>query len=276
VRFLPSVVNTGRAAAANRGFLAARGNYIAILDADDVAHPHRLALQVEYLGSHPDVGVLGTAAQQIGQGDVLSRWPAEDEECRAKLLFGDPVLYGTSMFRRTLVTEYGARCNEDWRYPAMDYLFLMGMSRYTRYANLQEPLLLYRIGEQNMRHGRDPAQDRARTYSAVFAYFGLPTDQDTIGLQVMLHGMFLRPPSFWQVRRLRSWCDKLIQWNRETHTFPEAPFERIVTERWTRLFHRLADRSLRAGLAHLLIGPCSRTSVLYLLKVSLRRMLSKP
>ena len=274
VRFLPSAVNTGRAAAANRGFLAARGTYIAILDADDVSHPERLAKQVAFLETHPEVGVVGSAAQQIGQGSVLSRWPEEDEECRAKLLFGDPVLYGTSMFRRALVTEHGARCDEAWRFPAMDYLFLLGLSRYTRYANLQEPLLLYRIGEQNMRHGRDPAQDRARTYGPVFNYFGLPADAGNIELQVLLHDLFLRPPTFGQVRRARAWCDRLIRWNRSVHEFPEGSFERIVEQRWARLFHHLADRSFLAGLAHVLIGPRSWASVAYLLKVTVRRMLS--
>jgi glycosyltransferase involved in cell wall biosynthesis len=271
VRFLPHAVNTGRAAAANRGFLAAQGSYIAILDADDISQPERLARQVAYLEAHPEVGVVGSAAQQVGAGSVLSRWPAEDEECRAKLLFGDPVLYGTCMFRRHLVTEHGARCDEAWRFPGMDYLFLLGVSRFTRYANLQEPLLLYRIGPQNMRHGRDPAQDRARTYGPVFAYFGLPADPEHIALQVMLHNQFLQPPTFGQVRRLRAWCDRLVQWNRSAREFPTEAFERIVEHRWQRLFHHLADRSFWAALSHLLIGPRSWASVQYLLRVSLRR-----
>jgi glycosyltransferase involved in cell wall biosynthesis len=271
VRFLSHEVNTGRAAAANRGFLAARGSYIAILDADDVAHPERLSKQVAYLEAHPEVGVVGCLAQQMGEGNKCSSFPPTDEGCRAKLLFGDPVLYQTSMFRRSLVTRHGARCDEAWRFPGMDYLFLLGLSRFTRYANLQEPLLLYRIGAQNMRHGRDPAQDRARTYGPVFAYFGLPADPEHITLQVMLHNQFLQPPTFGQVRRLRAWCDRLVQWNRSAQEFPREAFERIVEHRWQRVFHHLADRSFWAAVSHLLIGPRSWASVQYLLRVSLRR-----
>jgi glycosyltransferase involved in cell wall biosynthesis len=44
----------------NRGLGAARGEYIACIDHDDVAEPNRLARQVDYLDSHPEVAVLGT------------------------------------------------------------------------------------------------------------------------------------------------------------------------------------------------------------------------
>ena len=36
------------------------GAYVARMDADDVAHPERLARQVSFMNEHPEVGVLGT------------------------------------------------------------------------------------------------------------------------------------------------------------------------------------------------------------------------
>lgn len=271
VRLLRAAHNGGRAAAANRGFAAARGRYIAILDADDVALPERFARQLAYLEAHPEVGVVGGAAQQIGAGEVLSRWPADDADCRAKLLFGDPVLYGTCMFRRSLVSEQGARCNEAWRRPGMDYLFLLSLSRLTRYANLPEVLIHYRIGAQNMRHGRDPVADRAHIYEAVFAYFGLPADPATIGLQLMLHNLHVEEPTAERVRRLRAWCDHLKEWNRRVGEFPAERFEALLEERWRKAFHPIADRSFGGGLAHLLAGPRDAARWRYLVATALRR-----
>jgi glycosyltransferase EpsE len=49
----------GVAAAANYGIAQARGEYIARQDFDDRSYPDRLRLQVEFLDSHPDVGVVG-------------------------------------------------------------------------------------------------------------------------------------------------------------------------------------------------------------------------
>jgi hypothetical protein len=49
----------------------ARGKYLALLDADDVALPERLMRQVEYLESHPEIGILGGANDLI---DESGRW----------------------------------------------------------------------------------------------------------------------------------------------------------------------------------------------------------
>lgn len=48
-------VNMGVSAARNTGAAAASGDYLAFLDADDVWHPAKLALQVKDMEAHPDV-----------------------------------------------------------------------------------------------------------------------------------------------------------------------------------------------------------------------------
>lgn len=48
--------NGGPASARNEGINAAGGEFIAFLDADDIWLPNKLAVQVEYMGGHPDIG----------------------------------------------------------------------------------------------------------------------------------------------------------------------------------------------------------------------------
>jgi glycosyltransferase involved in cell wall biosynthesis len=66
--------NQGLSGARNTGIQAATGSVIALLDADDVWHPHKLALQMAYLRQHPEVGLLGAAAFV----DQRESWPAVD------------------------------------------------------------------------------------------------------------------------------------------------------------------------------------------------------
>lgn len=60
VRYLehPGHVNRGMSASRNLGLEHAQGEYLALLDADDVWLPEKLARQVAILEAHPDVGLL--------------------------------------------------------------------------------------------------------------------------------------------------------------------------------------------------------------------------
>lgn len=276
LRILESPVNTGRAAAANRGYDAAQGEYVAVLDGDDLAHPERLAKQVAFLDAHPEVGVVGSAYQTLGKEPRIAQWPETDTECRAILLFGDPVIYGSAMIRRSVIEKYRLRCDPDWRSPGMDYLFILGFSKYTRYANLPEALLSYRMGANNMRHERDPVEDKARIIQEVFRFFELPISDRQLELQLALHDLFRKPFKADQVIALRKWIDSLAGLNRERALFPVALFEQELNRRWNRLFHRFADHDAGTALAHLRLSgqwPMDRLS--YLAKATLNRWIGR-
>ncbi len=56
----------GLVAALNAGLAAVESPLLARMDADDVAHPERLAIQVERLGADPSVQILGSRVRLIG------------------------------------------------------------------------------------------------------------------------------------------------------------------------------------------------------------------
>lgn len=276
VRLLANATNTGRAAAANRGYDAARGEYVAVLDADDLSHPARLAKQVAFLDAHPDVGVCGTYAQVFGIRNHVATWPLTDKEARGLLLFEDPLLYGSAMFRRSVLEEHTLRCRAEWRHPGMDYLFLLAVAKHTRTATLPEALMSYRIGDQNFRYGRDALADRARVHREVFRFYGIDAGAAEADLQLMLHQQFRKPPSAVDIRSLWAWINRLNKFNREHQLFTEDIFEARLDKEWKRLYYICADRWLGPALTHLRISggwPMGRLA--YLLKVRLRKLLGR-
>ena len=78
----------GPASARNVGLAQARGRLVALMDADDIARPDRLALQLAFLRQNPDVVALGcisvahrsarSAPQRLGCGASLARGTRAD------------------------------------------------------------------------------------------------------------------------------------------------------------------------------------------------------
>ncbi|MBS1569103.1 MAG: glycosyltransferase [Bacteroidetes bacterium] len=272
IRILESAVNTGRAAAANRGYDAATGEYIAVLDADDLMHPDRLAKQVGFMDAHPQVGAAGSWASVVNNPDQWVEMPADDRHCRSTMLFGMPVLYPASMLRRDILEAHSLRCNTEWRTPGMDYLFMLQIGLHAQYANLQEPLCSYRMGENNMRHGRNELQDWRLLVRKTFHFFGLPITEDELELHLAFHGHWLVPFHAERTNQLWAWKQKLAAMARERELFSGELFEAELDGRWDRLFHSFADQDLGAAVAHLRLSgrwPADRLS--YLAKVSIRR-----
>ncbi len=90
----------------------ARGRYIARMDADDIAMPDRLCVEVEYLDAHPECVCVGGAYDLVDErGRMLIRRFESgmgDKSVQAELLSGNTVLcQPTSMFRREILAKIG-------------------------------------------------------------------------------------------------------------------------------------------------------------------------
>lgn len=275
IRILETTVNGGRASAANRGYDAALGAYIAPLDADDIMLPERLAKQVAYMDGHADVGALGTWAMAFGTADNVITFPEEDKRTRGLMLFGMPVLYGACMLRRSVLESHAIRSPAGWRYPGEDRLFILQVGRHAQFANLQEVLLHYRTGEQNQRHGRNAVDDMHHLYREVFHQLGFTVSAREIELQTLLHDLGGAPPTAVQVRALYRWLKKFKAMNRRLGLLPMAELEAEIAKRWEGLFHRIVPCDAWAALNHLVLTGMVRERFGYWAKVTKDRWLGR-
>lgn len=110
IRVTALLRNVGRTPALRRAFEMARGEYFAVLDADDISRPDRLETQVAYLDAHPDVLLVGSWARYIdASGVVVGGWrPTYDlVELRALLGWTNPVVHSSAMYRGGVASEEG-------------------------------------------------------------------------------------------------------------------------------------------------------------------------
>ena len=194
--------NQGVAKAANTGLEIASGKYIARMDSDDISLPNRLAEQVAFMESHPDVGILGGRMRYMNEDgtllNVLSVFQ-KNVDIHWTFLFESPFLNPTVMFRKSLLDRYELRYEPSAIYGEEDYELWSRFLSLTRGANLPNVLLYYRINTQSLTktHGNTaPKIERDIAISTHAIQLYLPdasvTEPEIVNLQRAIVGS---PPS---------------------------------------------------------------------------------
>jgi hypothetical protein len=146
IRLAINPVQLGPAGALNSALAAARGDYVAVLDHDDLALPERLARQVAFLDAHPEVGAIGTQVRLIDDAGAVIRersYPTHPAVARWQVLFGASLLHSASMYRRNLLQQLGGYSTE---HPYLcDYELLGRLAEISQIANLPDTLACYRL-----------------------------------------------------------------------------------------------------------------------------------
>jgi glycosyltransferase involved in cell wall biosynthesis len=160
--------NTGYVVALNEMIAMARGEFLARMDADDVAMPERFAVQVAYLRDDPDIVCVGTRALFI---DEAGRVLYEDHPVMGHYEIQDLALSGTCplahtsvMMRRAPVEALGGYRVE--MQPAEDLDLWLRLGEVGRLANLPDVLVKYRLHGNSVSENHQRAQlDRSKAAS---------------------------------------------------------------------------------------------------------------
>jgi glycosyltransferase involved in cell wall biosynthesis len=150
LRVIRNAANKGLPGALNVGINVATGVFCAFLDQDDIALSTRLQYQVNYLQSHPAVGLLGSAVEAIdGSGKVLKtvKMPQDAIAIRWMGLLECPMRQ-SSLIGRTELVKRHLYSAEFAFYP--DWDFIMRVARDSEVCNLPETLVQYRRHNTNM------------------------------------------------------------------------------------------------------------------------------
>lgn len=149
--------NSGLGKALNLGLQKCQNELIARMDADDISYSRRMEIQWKFMENNPDVAVVGSALEEFdtAPGD-LSRYrilPTKSDALKIFALSRSPLNHPTVMFRKSVVLDVGGY--EDCLYFEDYYLWLKLISNNYKIANLKEPLLYFRSGNDMIgrRHG---------------------------------------------------------------------------------------------------------------------------
>lgn len=146
----PERANKGQSATLNRALDQAHGEYICVLDSDDMFAPDKLAVQVDYLERHPEIGLVYSNGHAVDENNnILYKMLPDDhreENDPGRLLLDCYFLLPQNAMVRKEVFDQAGRFEESFR-SAQDHDMLLRIAEITTMAYIPDYLFYYR------RHG---------------------------------------------------------------------------------------------------------------------------
>ncbi len=146
IKILSSEKNNGLGYALNRCIDVARGKYLARMDADDISHPNRFEVEVNFMEKHKEYMWCGSNCELF---DEQGKWGDSHRPKKPEVedyLRYSPYIHPTVMYRAELFDRVAGYAEESTTKRCEDYelfmrLFKLGYKGY----NIQESLLNYRV-----------------------------------------------------------------------------------------------------------------------------------
>lgn len=249
--------NMGCTRCFNKGVRLAQGEYIARLDADDIALPHRFAKQVQFMQTHPETKVVSGGFKYFGiKADVSLCIPNNPEFIRTTLLLTNSLAHSTLMFRRTLFTEDGLYYDESFRY-AQDYDLLVRIcGRGIKITQLPECLVYIRTHGSQISAVNTKTRTQQRGFMSevsgrqLMNVYGQIKDdvacRDALANCVLNDGI--------TTKRINEWTRRTLEANKKNNHFNQHYLKLVYAERYAS-FMRLTGEKGCLGFALRNMGP---------------------
>jgi glycosyltransferase involved in cell wall biosynthesis len=242
-------VNQGESTARNRGMDEAEGEWVALLDADDVWEPEKLEAQIDVARRDPDVGCIHTNFRYFGLSEEMPPVPEgvrRNDFNLATMLLRRQVKASTAMVRRSLPVQF-----PEWTQRAEDMIYFADLARRgIRFVYLGSVLARARQhAAQQTRNGNEGGIDHHQSRLRWLEQIAVEIEQNTyrearsaLLQQMVRSGLNARGQRNWH----RYWVIREY-----LSTYPDPEVERLVRERvYPRLVYWLKDGARRLVWSH--------------------------
>lgn len=159
IKLLSGPKNIGITANYFRTLQACTGEYIGDIAGDDYyCDDHALAKQLQYLQSHPEVGVLGANGYRLyvqrgemvlGENEMVNKIDAKEFFFSSSYSGGVIISGGGVMFRKPLLQyiDYDEIIRR--KLPVEDYPIQAIWSQHTKFWRLDDPIVVYRVYKES-------------------------------------------------------------------------------------------------------------------------------
>jgi glycosyltransferase involved in cell wall biosynthesis len=168
IKYYKNDKNIGISESRNKLLDLACGEYIATFDHDDISIPNRLELQVKFLDTHANIGVVSGLMEYFGEKNYIRNYPEYDADIKMYMTDNCSVSHTASMMRKSVLDENNIRY-ESYFSPAEDYRLFARLMEHTLFYNMQIPLVRYRFFAEQTTHTQ--ADKMSRMHDEIQLYF---------------------------------------------------------------------------------------------------------
>lgn len=226
INILNNPSNIGNYPSRNKGINIAKGKYVCVMDADDIAFPTRFERQFKFMEENSEIGLAGSGFRYYGREDDIFR-EFDYEKIKVILMRNNCFIHPTLIMRHKLLKKYNLRYDEKYYY-ASDYDFILRAARFFPITNISEILLYYRTHEDQITTKNRQKQSEYAKEIAInqLRYLGIEPNQDELTLYTkLLKGTQIEYP---QKDALEKWKAKILKVNLVNRYYDEDELESFL------------------------------------------------
>ena len=234
IRIIRNDRNIGTVLTRNKGLRECCGEYVAMLDSDDLAYPQRFEKQVNFLNNHLDVGMVGSWVDLINaEGNPLNAsWKTdmEAEEVPVFLLFHNCFSFSAVMLRSVAIPRDGFR---EGYIPSEDYEIWTRIVDSWKSYNLPEILTTYRIHKDSLSKKQSDLQNDVvdKIVRSQLSKLSIQPTEEELRLH-RTNDTYRGDDVKGFIIKREKWLLKLIERNNDVQLYDQRIFQRVINKIW--------------------------------------------
>jgi len=233
LKLIQNPINSGIVYSRNKALEESTGEFIAVLDADDIALPTRLKKQLNFLEKNTDFGLIGGWAELIDEYGNLTgiKWKNKIPPNRisSTLLFNNLFTHSAAMLRKNAIPADGYRQYEI----SCEFDLWIRMAKKWKLGNLNEILVKYRIHSEGVSKNKKETLDQElkQIYTSQLSCLDIrPSDEE---LKIHRTNFTFQGKNIKEfIDKREAWLEKLNKANNEVGYYPKHEFAEVISERW--------------------------------------------
>ena len=247
IKYFENEKNSGIVFSRNKGLKLAKGEYIGMFDADDIAYPEKFEEQINFLEQNKDFGMVGSWAKFINEeGKRLpGSWKlkASPDMIPAIMLFKNYFLQSAVLYRKECISKFSFRVGFDI---LEDYLIWLEIIGEYKAWNLQKYLVDYRVhgGGVTKKHSKEKLEKEKKVFRIQLMELGIDASDHELDLHMLIRND--KPVTDIETLiSIEKWLMKIIYRNEDLEVYEYKMLIRVIFNRWAKVCFKASGLHLK-------------------------------